>query len=53
MIPLVGFLPAHDPRVRGTIEAIRRELSWDGFVLRYRSEEGVVLVSADMLAALG
>ena len=26
MIPLVGFLPAHDPRVRGTIEAIEREL---------------------------
>jgi GH15 family glucan-1,4-alpha-glucosidase len=35
MIPLVGFLPADDPRVRGTIEAIERELALDGLVLRY------------------
>ena len=39
MIPLVGFLPAHDPRVRGTIEAIERELVEDGFVLRYRTAD--------------
>jgi GH15 family glucan-1,4-alpha-glucosidase len=38
MIPLVHFLPATDPRMRGTVEAIRRELMEDGFVLRYRSE---------------
>jgi hypothetical protein len=37
MIPLVGFLPAHDPRVRGTIEAIENELVDGGFVLRYRT----------------
>ncbi|MGA3148056.1 MAG: glycoside hydrolase family 15 protein, partial [Acidimicrobiales bacterium] len=37
MIPLVGFLPAHDPRMRGTIEAIERELVEGGFVLRYRT----------------
>ena len=37
MIPLVGFLPAHDPRVRGTIEAVQRELVEGGFVLRYRT----------------
>jgi glycosyl hydrolase family 15 len=36
MIPLVGFLPATDPRVRGTIEAIERELVEGDFVLRYR-----------------
>jgi GH15 family glucan-1,4-alpha-glucosidase len=36
MMPRVGFLPATDPRVRGTIEAIERELMQDGFVLRYR-----------------
>ncbi|MHB1519394.1 MAG: glycoside hydrolase family 15 protein [Acidimicrobiales bacterium] len=36
MIPIVGFLPARDPRVRGTIEAIERELIDGGFVLRYR-----------------
>jgi len=35
MIPLVGFLPATDRRMRGTVEAIRRELTTDGFVLRY------------------
>jgi GH15 family glucan-1,4-alpha-glucosidase len=41
-IPLVGFLPASDPRVGGTIEAIERELLEDGFVRRYRTRhEGV------------
>jgi GH15 family glucan-1,4-alpha-glucosidase len=39
LIPLVGFLPCSDPRVRGTIDAVRRDLTWDGLVLRYRSEE--------------
>ncbi|MGH7813524.1 MAG: glycoside hydrolase family 15 protein [Candidatus Binataceae bacterium] len=41
MIPLVGFLPAHDPRVAGTVEAIRRELMRDGMVMRYRPERTV------------
>jgi GH15 family glucan-1,4-alpha-glucosidase len=41
MIPLVGFLPATDPRVRGTVEAIERELMVDGLVARYATEEGV------------
>jgi GH15 family glucan-1,4-alpha-glucosidase len=42
MMPLVGFLPATDERVLGTIAAIERELMQDGFVLRYRpQEEGV------------
>jgi GH15 family glucan-1,4-alpha-glucosidase len=40
MIPLVGFLPHDDPRVRGTVEAIQRELMSDGFVMRYRTESG-------------
>ena len=35
LMPLVGFLPASDPRVRGTIEAIERELMPGGLVLRY------------------
>ncbi len=39
MIPLVGFLPASDPRVRGTIEAIERELVEGDFVLRYQTED--------------
>jgi GH15 family glucan-1,4-alpha-glucosidase len=38
-IPLYGFLPAEDARVRGTVEAVRRELLRDGFVLRYPHDE--------------
>lgn len=38
-MPLVGFLPVTDDRVRGTVEAIERELMDDGFVLRYRPQE--------------
>jgi GH15 family glucan-1,4-alpha-glucosidase len=38
LLPLVGFLPPSDPRVRGTIEAIERELTTDGFVHRYISD---------------
>ena len=37
-IPIVGFLPADDPRVVGTVAAIERGLMADGFVMRYRSE---------------
>ncbi len=39
MMPLVGFLPASDERVRGTVRAIERELMRDGFVLRYSPED--------------
>ena len=39
-IPLYGFLPPDDPRVRGTLEAVRRELFVDGFVQRYRHDDG-------------
>jgi GH15 family glucan-1,4-alpha-glucosidase len=41
MIPLVGFLPADDPRVVGTVEAIQRDLHADGLIRRYESETGV------------
>lgn len=41
MIPLVGFLPAEDPRVVGTVEAIQRELMRDGFVQRYPTRTSV------------
>ena len=41
VIPSVGFLPVEDPRVRGTIAAIERELLVDGFVMRYRTETRV------------
>jgi GH15 family glucan-1,4-alpha-glucosidase len=39
MVPLVGFLPASDERVRSTVEVIERGLTEDGFVLRYRTED--------------
>ena len=35
MLPLVGFLPANDERIRGTVAAIERDLYIDGFVRRY------------------
>jgi GH15 family glucan-1,4-alpha-glucosidase len=38
LIPLVGFLPADDPRVKGTVAAIQRELTVDGLVHRYPPE---------------
>jgi GH15 family glucan-1,4-alpha-glucosidase len=41
MMPLVGFLPATDPRVVSTVDAIQRELCVDGFLLRYLDKEGV------------
>src|SRR5262249_2300590 len=41
LMPLVGFLPPDDPRVRGTIAAIEQELTIDGFVLRYRTKAGI------------
>jgi len=41
MIPLVGFLPPDDPRVRATLEAIEHELVVDGLVLRYRTDRSV------------
>ena len=41
LIPLVGFLPASDPRVRGTVQAIERELVVDGLVQRYSTASGV------------
>jgi len=40
LVPMTGFLPHDDPRVRGTVAAIERGLLVDGFVLRYRTEDG-------------
>ena len=37
LLPLVGFLPADDPRMLATVAAIRRELEADGLVHRYRT----------------
>lgn len=41
MVPLIGFLPPSDYRVVATVEAIRRELSRDGFVARYDTSHDV------------
>ncbi|OMC40187.1 glucoamylase [Mycobacterium sp. GA-1841] len=66
LIGRVGFLPWDDPRVIGTVEAVREELCHDGFVLRYHPQktddglpgsEGVFLACsfwlADALAGIG
>jgi len=41
LIPITGFLPAHDPRMLGTVRAIERELLEDGFVHRYHTHETI------------
>ena len=41
LMPILGFLPADDERMRSTIEAIASDLTEDGLVLRYRNEEGL------------
>jgi GH15 family glucan-1,4-alpha-glucosidase len=38
MLPLVGFIPASDPRMLGTVAAIENELLDDGLVRRYRED---------------
>ncbi|MDQ3347923.1 MAG: glycoside hydrolase family 15 protein [Acidobacteriota bacterium] len=66
MIPLVGFLPPEDARVRGTVEAIEQHLTRDAFVARYETTpevdglppgEGAFLLCsfwlADNLALIG
>jgi GH15 family glucan-1,4-alpha-glucosidase len=59
MIAKVGFLPASDPRVKGTVRAIEQQLMEDGLVLRYRTThtkdglppgEGVFLACSFWLA---
>jgi GH15 family glucan-1,4-alpha-glucosidase len=42
MMAKLGFLPAADPRIAGTVEAVRRELTVNGFVLRYRQQDSDV-----------
>lgn len=41
LVPLLGFLPADDPRVLGTIDATLDELTENGFVRRYVSDDGL------------
>jgi GH15 family glucan-1,4-alpha-glucosidase len=44
LIPLVGFLPAEDERVVGTIDAVGRTLARDGLIMRYEADEANVRV---------
>jgi GH15 family glucan-1,4-alpha-glucosidase len=41
MLPLVGFVEATDPKMRGTLRLIEERLVSDGFVVRYRTESNV------------
>jgi GH15 family glucan-1,4-alpha-glucosidase len=41
LLPLVGFLPPEDPRIRGTVDAIEKHLMHDGFVARYNTHTAV------------
>ena len=41
LLPLVGFLPPRDRRIRRTVEEIERKLLHKGLVLRYETETGV------------
>ncbi len=42
MLPIVGFLPANEPRMRATLEAIERGLTDErGLVYRYQGEDGL------------
>jgi alpha,alpha-trehalase len=41
LMPILGFLPATDDRMRSTIEAIANQLTEGGLVLRYRNDEGL------------
>jgi alpha,alpha-trehalase len=48
MVPLVGFLPSSDPRVRSTVDAVERILVDErGLVRRYLTESGVDGVAGD------
>lgn len=41
LLPLVGFLPPEDARIRGTLAAIERTLIHDGLCRRYQTETGI------------
>jgi GH15 family glucan-1,4-alpha-glucosidase len=49
LIPRVGFLPWDDPRVVGTVDAVQRELSSDGFLRRYETDDSDSDVDVDGL----
>jgi GH15 family glucan-1,4-alpha-glucosidase len=50
LLPAVGFLPASDPRVGGTLQAIERHMMRDGFVLRHDPRDGQQVPEGAFLA---
>lgn len=54
LMPLVGFLPADDPRMRSTVAVIERELSHDGLLRRWHGDPaGFVICSFWLVSCLG
>lgn len=47
LLPLLGFLPVHDPRIVGTVARVERDLMRDGLLLRYRTEDGLDRLKGD------
>jgi len=47
LLPLVGFLPADDPRIQGTVAAIEANLLRDSFVARYDTSSSVDGLAGD------
>jgi GH15 family glucan-1,4-alpha-glucosidase len=41
LLPLVGFLPPSDPRIKATVREIEKRLVYKGLVQRYETETGV------------
>jgi GH15 family glucan-1,4-alpha-glucosidase len=41
LLPIIGFLPVEDSRVQGTIKACKEKLMQNGFLLRYKTEDGL------------
>ena len=56
LLPIVGFLPADDPRIVSTVEAVQRELSQDGLIRRMKEQasgpnEGAFLACSCWMAS--
>lgn len=51
VMPLVGFLPAHDPRMRATMDVLERRLSRDGLLRRWDGDPAGFVICSFWLAA--
>jgi GH15 family glucan-1,4-alpha-glucosidase len=50
LLPSTGFVAWDDPRMRRTVEEVRRELEADGLLLRYRAPDGLEGTEATFVA---